>query len=328
MDEIKVTVLCLAYNHKKYIRQCLDGILSQKTNFRYEVIIHDDASTDTTTDIIKEYQIAFPEIINPVFQKQNQHKLGKKLPDIYREILYPRVRGKYIAYCECDDFWGSEDKLQLQVNVMEENEKCNLCLHCVRTISEEGIPENIRYPELSVPEGWIEQREFFRGLTDGKFFHTSSFLCRSEVIKKLCNDIPEFYKISYVDDVPLLLYMGYLGGVWYIDKEMSYYRRNSEGSWTATRAKSVDKIIESKQELIELYRLFNQYSNGKYAEVCEHWIYSEKVRIAEYEGDYKEMMKNQYAEFLAARGGYYRKIVVILGMLQRAMIMIRKILHQ
>lgn len=97
-----VSVCCLAYNHAPYIRKALDGILMQKTSFLFEVIIHDDVSTDGTIDIIKEYAEQYPDIIKPIFEEENQ--FSKNVP-INLNILYPRARGKYIATCECDDYW-------------------------------------------------------------------------------------------------------------------------------------------------------------------------------------------------------------------------------
>lgn len=210
--ECMVSVCCLAFNHEKYLRQCIEGFVKQKTTFQFEVLIHDDASTDRTADIIREYQKKYPEIIKPIFQEENQHNKGKRLPDIYREFIYPIVRGKYIAYCEGDDFWEDENKLQLQFEVMESHPECNLCLHKVRTTAENGEPAEKTYPSVSIAEGWIEQEVFLKGLTDGKFFHTSSFMCRTEMIRELCREVPTFYQTSYVDDVPLLIYAGYRGG--------------------------------------------------------------------------------------------------------------------
>lgn len=117
-DNIKISILCIAYNHEKFIRECLDGFIMQKTNFKYEVIIHDDASTDKTAAIIREYEKQYPNIIKPIYQTENQY--SKKIP-IFVEYLYPRVRGKYIAICEGDDYWIDPYKLQRQFDFLENN---------------------------------------------------------------------------------------------------------------------------------------------------------------------------------------------------------------
>ena len=108
---MEVSVLCLAYNHEKYIKKCLDSILAQKTNFKYEIIINDDASTDNTANIIKEYEEKYPEIIKPIYQIENKYSKGEA---IVEEYMLPKATGKYIAFCECDDWWLSDDKLQKQ----------------------------------------------------------------------------------------------------------------------------------------------------------------------------------------------------------------------
>ncbi|MFK2238497.1 glycosyltransferase family 2 protein [Bacteroides fragilis] len=104
-----VSIFCITYNHSSYIRQCLDGFLIQKTNFPFEVLIHDDASTDDTAGIIKEYEAKYPDIIKPIYQVENQYSKGLDINIVYN---LPRARGKYIAMCEGDDYWIDPLKLQ------------------------------------------------------------------------------------------------------------------------------------------------------------------------------------------------------------------------
>ena len=86
-NQIMVSILCIAYNHEKYIRQCLNGFVMQKTNFKYEVLVHDDASTDKTADIIREYEEKYPDLIKPIYQTENQYSKGVKITmDIDRDI--------------------------------------------------------------------------------------------------------------------------------------------------------------------------------------------------------------------------------------------------
>ena len=119
-----VSIITLAYNHSSYIRQCLDGFLMQKTDFPFEVIIHDDSSTDGTADIIKEYERMYPDIIRPVYQRENQY--SRRVP-IGRTYLYPKAQGEYIAECEGDDYWTDPDKLQKQVDYMRSHPECSMC---------------------------------------------------------------------------------------------------------------------------------------------------------------------------------------------------------
>lgn len=122
-----VSICSITYNHAPYIRQCLDGFLMQKTNFKYEIIIHDDASTDGTTEIIKEYAEKYPDLILPIFQTENQYSKGVR--GIYAKFVYPRAKGKYIALCEGDDYWTDPLKLQKQVDFLEANPEYVMCSH-------------------------------------------------------------------------------------------------------------------------------------------------------------------------------------------------------
>lgn len=122
-----VSICSITYNHAPYIRQCLDGFLMQKTNFKYEIIIHDDASTDGTAEIIKEYAEKYPDLISPVFQKENQYSKG--LRGFYVRFLFPKAKGKYIALCDGDDYWTDPLKLQKQVDFLEANPDFVMCSH-------------------------------------------------------------------------------------------------------------------------------------------------------------------------------------------------------
>lgn len=115
-----VSIVCITYNHESFIRDCLEGFIMQKTNFAFEVLIHDDASTDKTADIIRLYEAKFPEIIKPIYQIDNQYSKGIN-PGT--KFLFPLARGKYIAICEGDDYWTDPLKLQKQVDFLEANDK-------------------------------------------------------------------------------------------------------------------------------------------------------------------------------------------------------------
>lgn len=123
-NDILLSINTLTFNHENYIAQCIEGILSQKTDFAFELLIHDDASTDNTANIIREYEKKYPNIIKPIYQTENQWKKGIKNSATYQ---YPRAKGKYIAVCEGDDYWIDENKLQMQVDFLEENLEYGMC---------------------------------------------------------------------------------------------------------------------------------------------------------------------------------------------------------
>ena len=140
--EIKVSVVCLAYNHEKYIRECLDSIVNQKTSFKYEIIINDDASTDNTANIIREYEKKYPEIIKATYQEENQYSKGVNITE---EILLKNATGKYVAFCECDDKWTDSKKLQRQYEYMEVHPKCSMCVHNTVMHDLNGIREDVNF---------------------------------------------------------------------------------------------------------------------------------------------------------------------------------------
>ena len=133
--EVDVSIICTAYNQKKYIRNTLDGFLMQKTDFKYEIIVHDDASTDGTAAVIMEYANQYPDIIIPICQTENQYSQG--VPFIF-EYIIPMVNGKYIAYCEGDDYWFEPLKLQWQYDFMESHRDYIACGHNVVMIEDDN----------------------------------------------------------------------------------------------------------------------------------------------------------------------------------------------
>ena len=120
-----VSISCITFNHARYLRECFDGFLMQQTNFAFEVVIHDDASTDETKAIIEEYTQKHPTIFYPMYQKENQYSKGVR--GIMAKFNFPRCRGKYITLCEGDDYWTDPNKLQKQVDFLEANEDYSIC---------------------------------------------------------------------------------------------------------------------------------------------------------------------------------------------------------
>jgi len=313
-NNIMVSICCIAYNQEKYITQCIEGFLKQKTNFDFEILIHSDASTDNTSNIILDYQTKYPHIIKAIIQEENQfQKIG--ISGIYHKYIYPFASGKYFAYCEGDDFWSDPEKLQKQVDILESHENCHMCLHHAVVTDENGNPADWGYPLHSIDTGILDSYDLLKGLTDGYFFHTTSFLCRSDDVRRFAEELPDFYRISDVDDVPMLLYFGQLGKNYYLNETLTCYRRNSVGSWTENQKNNFARIKEHKLKMIKLYRYYEEYTKGKYSTLTEHWINNEKFMIAEYEHDYHEMSKRKYKEFLRKRNLKFKLKVKLLGLL-------------
>lgn len=263
MEEIAVSVLCLVYNHEKYLRKCLDGFVNQKTNFKFEVIINDDASTDKSADIIREYEEKYPDIIKPIYQTENQY--SKKLPGgITGNFLIPRAKGKYLAFCEGDDYWCDEYKLQKQYDVMESNPNCHFCVHKVCAIKENGESLNQYYPKLALDTGAIKTERFMEILGIAYQFQTSSYFIRTADMKEYVNNPPEFVKVADVGDEPMMLYFGLLGDVYYIDEIMSCYRKSSVGSWSSRMKSDSKRWLFHCNSMVKMYDAFNELTANKY----------------------------------------------------------------
>jgi len=222
---IVVSICSIAYNHAKYIRQALDGFLMQITDFPFEVLVHDDASTDGTADIIREYAEQYPDIIKPIYQTENQYSKGVKISLTYN---FPRVRGKYLAMCEGDDYWTDPFKLQKQVDYFEANPDCSVCFHPVKVIYEDGSVEDKVFPDKDkypLNTGRVKFDAY--DLIKGNFIQTNSVVYRWRGIEEL----PDFFSKHLVGDYQLHMYHAMTGNIGYIDEVMGVYRRHKGGIW-------------------------------------------------------------------------------------------------
>ena len=163
-----VSVICNAYNHELYIRDALKGFVTQKTDFPLEILIHDDASTDKTADIIREYEAQYPDLIKPIYQTENQYSRGG-----IGKFQFPRAVGKYIAFCEGDDYWTDPLKLQKQVDALEAHPEVDICAHAAFGLhSKTG--ERIRDIAPASQDGVLTAEQVIAG--GGGFVATNSLM--------------------------------------------------------------------------------------------------------------------------------------------------------
>lgn len=266
-NEIMVSVICAAYNHEPYIKQCLEGFVSQKTNFKFEVLIHDDASTDKTADIIREYETKYPDIIKPIYQTENQYSKGIR---IGKKFIYPRLSGKYIAWCEGDDYWCDENKLQEQFEALENHPECVMCVHHTACVNEDGTPNDRHFPEEDFKEGVIAGKEILKKYPDW-LFHLTSFFVRKSCILDLYKNHYELIENCPVGDTLIQYFSASCGNYYYIDKAMSVYRLFSAGSWTS-RIRQKGKIAETNDRFIHFTEAFGDYLETNYPIDLSHTI--------------------------------------------------------
>ncbi len=213
-------VWCITYNQKKFIRNALEGFLRQKANFPIEVVVHDDASTDGTTEIVQEYAQKYPELFTPVIETENQWQKGglKRIIAIMNEHYR---RGKYIAFCEGDDYWTDENKLQRQIDFLENNDEYSMCFHSAKKKYECNTTawidcENIEDRDYSPTEVFINWT-----------VPTASIVCRSKAMEFYANlKNPQCIQ-NY--DIFIILSCAMIGKLRGMHQQMSVYRIQGEG---------------------------------------------------------------------------------------------------
>ena len=220
MTNYTVAVWCITYNQKDFIKDALNGFIMQKTNFPFVVIVHDDKSTDGTTDIILEYAQKYPEIIIPVIETENQWSKGglKHIVNIMNS--HYRI-GKYIAFCEGDDYWTSPDKLQTQIDLLESHPEYSTCFHSAKKKYECNSIAWIKCENIGDKD--YDATDLFVNWT----VPTASVVCRKEAMEFYAN-IKGAERIQNYD-IFIILSCAMTGKIRGISKQMSVYRIQGEG---------------------------------------------------------------------------------------------------
>ena len=278
-----VSIICNTYNQAGYIRDALDGFLMQKADFSFEALIHDDASTDGTADIIREYADRYPDVIKPFYQTENKYSKGVNINMVYQ---FPRVRGKYIAFCEGDDYWTDPLKLQKQVDAMESHSDVDICAACTAETQNErpcGKCAPADFDTVFTAEQVI--------LGGGGFVATCSLMIRSEIFEH----IPEFRKILQIDYTTQI--MGALrGGMLYLADCMSVYRRFSKGSWSAAYYYNREMQISLNNKMKSMLLKLDEETEGKYSGAIQYKLKENEFYLLNNNGDYGAMLSSEYKE--------------------------------
>lgn len=234
-DKPLVSICCIAYNHEKYITDTLDGFLIQKNNFPVEILVHDDASTDRTADIIREYEKRYPHIIKPIYQTVNQYSQGKRIS----LFNFERAQGKYIAMCEGDDYWFDPQKLQVQHDILEKFDCASMVVH---------PSVQILYIKDKKHRSIVGFHGKKNGLIDGKksFYQISQFSPTSSyMFRKKYMDI----FINFMKNVNPTCGDFFIEAIncsdrfFYFCKPMSVYRRGQKGSYSFLSSRQGNKVI-------------------------------------------------------------------------------------
>lgn len=264
-----VSISCITYNHAPYIRQCLDGFMMQQTNFAFEVLIHDDASTDGTTEIIKEYEEKYPDIIKPLYEEENQWVKGRRGSAVFN---FPRAKGKYIAMCEGDDYWTDSLKLQKQADFLEANPDFVMCSHCFDVLLQEAGRFENKIEDTNSKYSLID-------LTNGSWpAQTLTVLFRANSLLDKCYGV-------VTGDVALFYFLLKQGNGMRLKDNMATYRIHKSGIWGGVSV--VNRIKDSFDIRLSIYELDKSRDAANYllsvfkTPIPQKWYHEEWSQLIE-----------------------------------------------
>lgn len=284
-----VSIKCLVYNHEPYLRDCLNGFIMQNTSFKFEAIVHDDASTDGSTAIIREYAAKYPDIIKPIYEKENQYS---KHDGSLSKIMNAECQGKYIAMCEGDDYWTDPLKLQKQVDFLEEHKDYSGMAHQSTVIYSNSDKEAHVFKVLPEGEKTIDQ------LLNHRIFHTASIMFRRCVFDK--NILPNNVLSG---DKALILLIIMCGRFWYSNDDMCVYRKNEGGisSWVTV------EILKKDLNIIKWAKSIDKnFPSWKYRSFLHFTFYTYPPKLTIF-----EIIKNYFLAVLYSFSNFPKNILII-----------------
>jgi len=284
MEQPLVTVILPTHNHAPFIAQAIESVLMQKTGFPFDILLHDDASTDGTADICRDYAARYPDKITLIAQTENQYRRDRR---IQSHILIPRVTAKYTAILDGDDYWIDPDKLQKQVDYLEAHPDCTLCIGAADLVDVKGriVGRVAPYDESRV----VDPADMIRG--GGGFNATNTIVMPTQLLK----DLPEFADHVEAEDIPFQLLGALTGYAWYIADTLMAYRLAVPGSWSTRQyASAMETRVKTSRDLIALNEGYDAYSGGKYHDAFVDAIRYQEFLILCYEHKLREAMRPPY----------------------------------
>ncbi|KFG70296.1 glycosyltransferase [Microvirga sp. BSC39] len=262
-EPVRVSVLVIAYNHERFVRHALESVMAQQTDFPFEVIVSEDASTDRTPQIIHSIARRWPGRIHVLESKRNLRS---------NEVVARGLRvaqGKYISLLDGDDFWTSTSKLQAQASFLDENPDCAAVFH--NALVANG--------DVTSPQRWTpSHQKKFSNLHDiwyGNPFATCAGMLRLAPIQ----DVPEWYAAFFpITDWPLYILCAEKGKIAFQDEDVGVYRMHDGGMFSSLPNGQKRKLIFS------FYRRMNEVLNFKYdriaREACSRYFYDWSVEFS------------------------------------------------
>lgn len=250
-----VSIVCLTFNEEEFVRDTFDNFLSQQTSFPFEILVYDDASQDATPQIIQEYVDKYPNIFKATLYTENNFKKG--LGFLGLRVGFQEARGKYIAYCEGDDYWCDNLKLQKQVDFLESHPEYEVCAHETLIRNDYDEIENGTLFSHTNVNLFIDRKKrqhySFKDTLTGNIFHISSMMFRNKTIVW-----PEWICHVTALDMVLFMILAERGDIYRLSDVMSVYRHNKH-SITSSQAQFGNQIT------------FNNLSLGLLVKMDEYW---------------------------------------------------------
>lgn len=296
MERPVISIVCIVYNQEQICMNAFDSFIDQVTTYPFEVVIHDDASSDSTANIIEKYCERYPKIFRAILQTENQYSRGNSPT----QIAIEHARGKYIALCEGDDYWSDVDKLQNQIDYLEDHPECTFCFsNGIRIDSNTGESLGKMLPANRREKRILNKRCIDAGeMLQIGFPPTGSFVFRkSDYIRR-----PVFSNNAYQGDRYLQLVLSAMGYAYYLDKETVCYRTNNPNSVMGSWGENKKKLIENCNEVITMYKEFDRFTGGKYSKRLTHYITLREGQLLLAEGNDLGALAPKYLAAYLAEG--------------------------
>jgi len=242
IEQPVISICCATYNHEPYIAEAIDSFLMQKTDFPFEIIIRDDASTDATSEIVRDYVQRYPRIIRPIIEQENQFKKGIRPSHVWPSL----AKGELVALCEGDDFWTAPDKLQKQVELLQKHPEAvmsvaqtNLCKQ-----EEDGLIFVRTYEgNEKVLQGFEEIKS--------SYFHTSTYVIRKQLLSEVISKY--FTGHGLFGDTALRSILITYGPFVFLPEVVSVYRQTGNGIWSSlNRERQLQWEIDVAEKLTDI----------------------------------------------------------------------------
>lgn len=284
-EKTVVAIYCIVYNHEPYLRDCFEGFVMQKTNFRYVAIVHDDVSTDKSADIIREYAEKYPDIFKPIFETENQWSKHDGSLDRIMSDAIAATGAKYIAFCEGDDYWTDPYKLQKQVDFLEGHEEYSLCFHRVKCLMNDTGELKDEYMVGDMPG-----ESTLVDIAKGNYIHTPSVVYRynEEITRKILS-LGRCFPGDYI----LWVLIAEKGKIWKMEEPMAVYRI---GSGVLSTSHSPKNDLWSLCTLNKLYAVLENHEAKKEIE-------KQIISLQDFWGDYVEESVKKMQQSKAYRLG-------------------------